>query len=153
MRKAHISSPLSKEYLRQVLASVKLPCDDAFLRLYPRELSVGLAQRLLIGMALLHRPPLIIADEPTSSLDMITQREILDLFARLNRELGVAILYISHDLLSVAAISHRMAILKQGAVVETGPTAEIFRHPRHPYTRQLISSIPPLPAGLGPRIG
>jgi ABC-type dipeptide/oligopeptide/nickel transport system ATPase component len=115
---------------------------------YPRELSVGLAQRVLIAMAILHRPGLVIADEPTSALDVITQAEILSLFQNLNRRLGTSILYISHDLLSVAALSHRVAILHDGEIVETGPTARIFAAPGHAYTARLIAALPRRPHGI-----
>ncbi len=129
-----------------LLKSVSLPTEPEFLRLNPRHLSVGMAQRFLIAMALLHRPALLLADEPTSALDTITQSEILALFRRLNQETGVGILYISHDLASVAALCHRVAILHQGEIVECAPTAELFRTPLHPYTRQLIAAIPRLPS-------
>ena len=129
-----------------LLASVSLPAEPAFLRLYPRNLSVGMAQRFLIALALLHRPSLLLADEPTSALDTITQSEILALFRRLNQETGVGILYISHDLASVAALCHRVAILHKGEIVECSPAADLFRAPVHPYTRQLIAAIPRLPS-------
>ena len=131
--------------LLDTLRSVSLPADDNFLRRYPAELSVGQAQRVVIAMAVLHRPPLLIADEPTSALDMITQSEILQLFATLSRSLGIGILYISHDLLSVAAISRRVAVLDHGRIVECRATADLFSSPQHPYTRQLLASIPALP--------
>lgn len=124
---------------------MSLPTEPEFLRLYPRNLSVGMAQRFLIAMALLHRPSLLLADEPTSALDTITQSEILALFRSLNQETGVGILYISHDLASVAALCHRVAILHQGEIVECAPAAELFRAPHHPYTRQLIAAVPRLP--------
>jgi ABC-type dipeptide/oligopeptide/nickel transport system ATPase component len=89
-------------------------------------------------MATLHRPPLLLADEPTSALDAITQGEILELFARLSRELNIAMLFISHDLRSVSALCDRVAILHQGEIVETGPSEEIFEKPRHPYTQRLL---------------
>jgi ABC-type dipeptide/oligopeptide/nickel transport system ATPase component len=133
-----------------LLASVSLPAEPTFLRLYPRNLSVGMAQRFLIALALLHRPSLLLADEPTSALDTITQSEILALFRRLNRETGIGILYISHDLVSVAALCHRVSILHQGEIVECAPAAELFRAPRHPYTRQLIEAIPRLPLAGAP---
>jgi ABC-type glutathione transport system ATPase component len=133
-----------------LLESVSLPAVPEFLRLYPRNLSVGMAQRFLIALALLHRPSLLLADEPTSALDTVTHSEILALFRRLNQELGIAILYISHDLASVAALCHRVAILHGGELVECAPTAQVFSAPRHPYTRQLIAAIPRLPfAGVG----
>jgi ABC-type dipeptide/oligopeptide/nickel transport system ATPase component len=128
----------------ELLESVSLPVEDAFLRKYPRQLSVGLAQRVLIALAILHRPALLLADEPTSALDVITQAEILDLFARLSRELNIAVLFISHDLLSVARLCNRVAILHGGEIVETAPARELFETPRHPYTRQLIAALPGL---------
>ncbi len=127
-----------------LLKSVSLPADPAFLEQRPRNLSVGLAQRFLIAMAILHGPALLLADEPTSALDLITQAEILRLFADLNRSTGVAMLYISHDLASVASLCHRVAILHEGQIVECAPTAEVFRNPQHPYTRTLIAAIPRL---------
>ena len=148
--KAHASSP-KEEAIRRIkgaFAGVSLPNDDEFLRRYPSQLSVGQAQRVLIAMAVLHRPALLIADEPTSALDVITQAEILELFRKLNRELGTSILYISHDLLSVASICDRIAILNAGEVVECGATAQIFNHPVHPYTKQLIHALPEKPAVL-----
>ncbi len=126
-----------------LLERVQLPTDSAFLRQYPHQLSVGLAQRVLIALALLHQPPLILADEPTSALDAITQAAILQLFAALNRDLSTAILFISHDLLSVARLSHRVAILCKGELIEQGTAAEVFHHPQQPYTRQLIGALPP----------
>lgn len=124
------------------LKSVSLPDDDEFLRRRPSQLSVGQGQRVIIAMAILHRPALLIADEPTSALDTITQSEILRLFERLNRELDMAILYISHDLLSVAALCHRVAILREGEIVECDGTDAIFESPRHPYTQRLIAALP-----------
>jgi ABC-type dipeptide/oligopeptide/nickel transport system ATPase component len=125
----------------ELLASVSLPAEPDFLRKYPRQLSVGLAQRVLIAMAILHHPALLIADEPTSALDVITQAEMLDLFARLSRELEMAILFISHDLLSVAALCHRVAIMRDGEIVETAAAEEIFENPRHPYTQRLVGAL------------
>ena len=128
------------------MASVSLPADADFLRKYPAQLSVGQAQRVLIAMAVMHRPALLVADEATSALDVITQSEILELFTHLNRETGMSILYISHDLPSVAEICQRIAILHEGQIVECGRTAQIFAAPIHPYTRRLMSSLPRVPA-------
>jgi ABC-type glutathione transport system ATPase component len=127
---------------KPLLESVSLPAEEGFLRQYPRNLSVGLAQRFLIAMAILHHPALVLADESTSALDTITQAEILGLFKRLNRERGIAILYISHDLASVASLCHRVAILHDGGVVECNSVDEVFRNPQHAYTKQLIAAIP-----------
>jgi peptide/nickel transport system ATP-binding protein len=131
-----------EDCLLQALFEVQLPAERAFLRRYPSQLSVGQAQRVLIAMAILHRPSLLIADEPTSALDVITQAEILHLFAKLNRELGMAVLYISHDLLSVAQLCHRVAILHEGEIVECASAAEIFSSPSHPYTQRLMQALP-----------
>jgi ABC-type dipeptide/oligopeptide/nickel transport system ATPase component len=127
------------------LANVSLPNDRDFLCRRPSQLSVGQAQRVIIAMAILHRPSLLIADEATSALDTITQSEILGLFAQLNRELGMGILYISHDLLSVAALCHRIAILNAGEIVECGPPSQIFCAPQHAYTRKLVAALPRSP--------
>src|SRR5262249_11232771 len=130
------------------LGNVSLPSDDDFLRRRPAQLSVGQAQRVIIAMAILHRPALLIADEPTSALDSITQSEILGLFGRLNRELQMGILYISHDLLSVASLCHRIAILNAGEIVECSTPRQIFRAPRHPYTERLVAALPRDPVSL-----
>jgi len=133
--------------IRNSLQRVSLPGDEEFLRKYPAEMSVGQAQRVLIAMAIMHSPALLIADEATSALDVITQSEILTLFRELNRRTGMAILYISHDLSSVAGICDRIAILHQGEIVECGNTPEIFSNPRHEYTQRLMAAIPRLLPG------
>jgi ABC-type glutathione transport system ATPase component len=139
-----------EQAIQSALKSVSLPSgnDDSnqdFLNKRACQLSVGQAQRVLIAMAILHRPALLIADEATSALDVITQSEILELFARLNREIGMSILYISHDLPSVAGICQRIAILHEGQIVECGPTEQIFTAPVHAYTRRLMSALPQVP--------
>jgi len=131
--------------LVEALGNVSLPAENDFLQRYPSQLSVGQAQRVLIAMAAIHRPPLLIADEPTSALDIITQSEILQLFAELSRKFGMSILYISHDLLSVATISHRVAVMEKGQIVECRETAQLFQHPEHSYTQQLIRALPVAP--------
>ncbi len=130
--------------IRASLQSVSLPGDDNFLGKYPSQMSVGQAQRVLIAMAVMHRPALLIADEATSALDVITQSEILALFRELNRSTGMAILYISHDLASVAGICDRIAILHQGEIVECGTTGQIFTNPQHEYTQRLMAAMPRL---------
>ena len=134
-----------RQAMRDLMEVVSLPATDDFLKRYPSQLSVGQAQRVLIAMAVMHRPALVIADEPTSALDMITQAEILQLFAELSQKLGTSILYISHDLLSVATISQRVAVMAQGEIVECRDTSEIFRSPVHPYTQELIRALPATP--------
>ncbi len=138
--------------IRNSLQSVSLPTEDEFLRKHPSQMSIGQAQRVLIAMAVMHRPALLIADEATSALDVITQSEILALFRALNRSTGMAILYISHDLASVAGICDRIAILHQGEIVECGATEQIFANPQHEYTQRLMAAIPGLlPAGAQPQ--
>jgi ABC-type glutathione transport system ATPase component len=131
--------------IRSALASVSLPATRDFLKRLPSQLSLGQGQRVCIAMAVLHRPALLLADEATSALDPITQSEILKLFASLNRSLGTAMLYISHDLLSVAALCHQICILHEGQIVERGTPDEIFNRPQHEYTRRLIGAIPSAP--------
>src|SRR5580692_9839918 len=128
--------------IRASLQSVSLSGDDEFLRKYPSQMSVGQAQRVLIAMAVMHRPALLIADEATSALDVITQSEILALFRELNRSYGMAILYISHDLASVAGICDRIAILHEGQIVELGQTADVMANPKHEYTQRLMAALP-----------
>jgi len=155
--KAHESGPaeIGRARIREVLGSVCLPAEEPFLRRFPSELSVGQAQRVLIAMALLHRPALLIADEPTSALDALTRAEILQLFAALNRRLGTAILFISHDFFSVAALCRRVAVLHGGCIVESGTTGELLGRPSHPYTQALVGAISPsfASSGTGPTSG
>jgi ABC-type glutathione transport system ATPase component len=145
--RAHAAGPSSDcdAAIRAALESVSLPSSDDFLRKYPSQMSVGQAQRVLIAMAVMHRPALLIADEATSALDVITQSEILALFRGLNRSSGMAILYISHDLASVAGICDRIAILHEGQIVESGTTEQILTSPRHEYTQRLMAAMPKMP--------
>lgn len=138
--------------IQAALASVSLPSDKEFLRRRPAQLSVGQGQRVCIAMAIVHRPALLLADEATSALDLITQSEILNLFARLNREIGTAILYISHDLLSVAALCHRICILHEGQIAECGTPEAIFNSPQHEYTRRLVAALPSAPIWGGSNV-
>lgn len=130
------------------LESVSLPSTGDFLRKYPSQMSVGQAQRVLIAMAVMHRPALLIADEATSALDVITQSEILALFRKLNRSSGMSIFYISHDLASVAGICDRIAILHEGQIVEIGTAEQVLTNPRHKYTQRLMAAMPKMPQKL-----
>jgi peptide/nickel transport system ATP-binding protein len=132
--------------LQTLLAEVQLPSDAAFLRRRPSQISVGQAQRVLIALALLHRPALIIADEPTSALDPVTQAQIVGLLKDLNRQHGTTLLYISHDLISVLQLSDRIAVLDAGTIVENLSVAEI-EHARHPATLALLKALP-VPPGV-----
>jgi oligopeptide/dipeptide ABC transporter ATP-binding protein len=119
------------------------------LRQYPHQLSGGMRQRACIAMALACRPEILIADEPTTALDVTIQAQILGLLRRLQAELELSMLFISHDFGVIAAMSHRIAVMYAGRIVETGPTREVLRHPLHPYTRALIRSIPRAQAADG----
>ena len=126
----------------ELLRSLNLDADEKFLQRKPSQISLGQAQRVLIAMAVLHHPSVLIADEPTSALDMITQKEVLGIFRRLARERQIAILFVSHDLLAVASLCDRIAILRHGEIVESGATMEVLSAPQHPYTRQLVGALP-----------
>lgn len=125
---AHSARPWKemRDSVRQLLHRLELPADEAFLRRYPHQVSVGQAQRALIAMAVLHRPLLLIADEPTSALDASAQREILELLRGLSREFAMATLYISHDLASVAAYCRRVGVLGNGRMAECGPVESVI---------------------------
>jgi peptide/nickel transport system ATP-binding protein len=126
------------------LASVQLPTEREFARRFPHQLSGGQQQRVAIAMALVCQPAVVVLDEPTTGLDVITQARILDEIERLRRERGVAIVYVSHDLAVVASIADRIAVMYAGRVVEEATTAELISRPRHPYTWGLLSSVPDL---------
>jgi oligopeptide/dipeptide ABC transporter ATP-binding protein len=125
-----------------MLARVGIPEPGKRAKAYPHELSGGMRQRVMIGMALICGPSLLIADEPTTALDVTIQAQILNDLKKLQNELGMAMLFVTHDLGVVAEIAHSVVVMYAGQVVESGPTAEILASPRHPYTRALLSSIP-----------
>ena len=118
--------------------------DSRRVRSYPHELSGGMRQRVIIAMALALKPELVIMDEPTTALDVVVQREILQQVKILQRELGFAVLFITHDLSLLVEIANRIAIMYAGEIVEEAPAGEIHRAPRHPYTIGLMQSFPPL---------
>ncbi|MBN8535169.1 MAG: ABC transporter ATP-binding protein [Rhizobiales bacterium] len=124
------------------LERVRIPDAARRIDAYPHEMSGGQRQRVMIAMALANKPDLLVADEPTTALDVTIQAEILDLLAELQREMGMAIAFITHDLGIVRRIARRVVVMRRGEVVEQGPVAEVFGNPRHPYTRMLLDAEP-----------
>jgi peptide/nickel transport system ATP-binding protein len=137
-----LSASGRRERVAQTMRDIGLP--EAFAERFPHQLSGGQRQRVAIGGALVRHPQLVIADEPISALDMTIQKQILELFERLQAQYGFACLFISHDLSAVERIAHRVAVMHQGEVVETGSREQVFDHPQHPYTRQLLAAASPL---------
>ena len=126
----------------EVFELVRLPDPDRLLKKYPHELSGGMLQRVMIAMALSCRPEVLIADEPTTALDVTIQAQILSLMLRLKEETGTAIIMITHDLGVVAETCDQVAVMYAGLIVEQGPVSTIFNEPLHPYTEGLLSSLP-----------
>ena len=126
----------------EAMAAVELPDPERVYRAWPHELSGGMRQRAMIAAAVIIRPRLLLLDEPTTALDVTVQAQILELLRRLNREDGLTMLFISHDLRLVRKLCNRVAVMKEGEIVEFGDTEAVYRQPRHPYTRRLIDAIP-----------
>jgi len=126
----------------QLLEAVRIPHAASRINDYPHQLSGGLRQRVLIAIALACRPALVVADEPTTALDVTIQAQILDLLRDLKKSFSLSLLLITHDLGVVAETADRVAVMYAGRIVETGPVRAIFRRPQHPYTRGLLASIP-----------
>ncbi|MEU6642726.1 ABC transporter ATP-binding protein [Saccharomonospora sp. NPDC046836] len=127
---------------KELLTRVGIPDVDRTVDLYPHEFSGGMRQRVVIAIALANEPRLLIADEPTTALDVTIQAQILELLVELRRELGIAIVMITHDMGVVAELCDRMLVMYGGRVVESGPVAEVFAAPRHPYTHALLNAVP-----------
>ncbi|HEY4968350.1 MAG TPA: ABC transporter ATP-binding protein [Steroidobacteraceae bacterium] len=134
---------------RRMLERVGVPAPERRLNQYPHELSGGLRQRVMIGMSLLCDPLLVIADEPTTALDVTVQAQVIELLRAMRREFGMAMVLISHDLAVVATLCDRILVMYGGRIVESAATVELFHHARHPYTAELLKCIPSL---SGPRL-
>jgi len=143
---AHESMPRRAVWQRTIeaLREVAIPDPEERARYYPHQLSGGQRQRVMIAMALVNNPQLLIADEPTTALDVTIQAQILELLAELREKHKLAVLFISHDLGVVSRVAEQVAVMYAGEIVEMGPVAEIFSSARHSYTRGLISAIPTL---------
>lgn len=141
-----IHTELNKEERYQkaieMMKEVELPDPERLYRQYPHELSGGMRQRVMIAAAMICNPRILIADEPTTALDVTIQAQIVELLKRMNREKQTSILFISHDLSLVKQLCERVLVMKGGYIVETGPTQEVFAHPKEEYTKRLIAAIP-----------
>lgn len=136
-----------------VLNLLGVPATPEFLDKYPFELSVGMAQRVLVALGLLLDPALLIADEPTSALDLVTQSDLLRLFSDLRERRGLSIIFISHDLLALASVCDRMAVLRSGRLVEILEGPDVLAHPKDEYTKRLIGALERMMPGGGPISG
>ena len=152
MLRAHgdLSRTQARERARELLEAVRIPDPERRLDEFPHQLSGGMRQRVVIAMALANDPDLLIADEPTTALDVTVQAEILDLLIELRERTGMALLFITHDLGVVAELCDRVVVMYAGRVVEEADTATLFADPKHPYTRQLIGCTPTLGNGRRP---
>jgi len=128
----------------EALQTVAIPEPERRARDYPHQLSGGQRQRVMIAMAIVNRPRLLIADEPTTALDVTIQAQVLDLLNELRQKFSLAMLFVSHDLAVVSQVSHRIAVMYAGSLVEIGPVREVFQKAAHPYTRGLLNSVPTL---------
>ncbi len=140
----NINKKEAKERVVSLFEKVMLPRPGKIFNAYPHEISGGQKQRVMIAMAIANNPDLLIADEPTTALDVSVQKEILELISKLQKDTGMAVLFISHDLAVVSKVSQRIAVMYKGKIVEEGTTAKIFKNPAHPYTQGLIACRPPL---------
>ncbi|SHO55143.1 dipeptide ABC transporter ATP-binding protein [Vibrio quintilis] len=141
----------TKKALRQraieLLTMVGIPAPESRLKAYPHQLSGGMSQRVMIAMAIACNPRLLIADEPTTALDVTIQAQIIDLLVELQREKQMGLVLITHDLALVAEVAHRVIVMYAGQIVESGPAAEVFSAPKHPYTQALLASLPESASG------
>ena len=137
-----LGPPERRRKVLEMIEAVHLPEPERMYRSYLHQLSGGQRQRIMIAMALILEPPLLIADEAVSALDVSVQAQVLDLLEEIRQRLDLAVMFITHDLRVAAQICHVVAVMSKGRVVEYGPAAEIFRHPRHEYTRALFEAAP-----------
>src|SRR5262245_35056517 len=127
-----------------LLKRVGIPAPESRVHSYPHQMSGGMLQRVMIAMALAARPKLLIADEPTTALDVTIQAQIIELLRSIKQQFNMAIILITHNLGIVGDLADRLAVMYAGQIVETGPAREVLQHPMHPYTRALIDSVPAL---------
>lgn len=144
MEHQKVSARMAKKKALDMLHLVGIPNPEERLKQYPHQFSGGMRQRIVIAIALICEPDLLIADEPTTALDVTIQAQILELFETIQKKTGVSIILITHDLGVVATIADRIAVMYAGKIIETGTKREIFYQPQHPYTRGLLHSVPRL---------
>ena len=137
-----IEGPRAEQRIAEYLGRVALPADSAFLRRYPHQLSGGQIQRVLLAMALAVEPSLVVLDEPTTSLDVKVQQEVLSIIRHLKHNANAALVYVSHDLAVVSEIADHVAVMYGGRIVEQAPAGQLFADPQHPYTARLLGSVP-----------
>jgi len=151
IRHRRLSRKAAFERVREMLELVRIPDSARRINDYPHEMSGGMRQRVMIAMALACKPKLLVADEPTTALDVTIQAQIIELIKTLQQEEGMSVLFITHDMGVVAEVADRTAVMYNGKVVEQGATRDIFDNPQHPYTRSLLSAVPRLGAMAGHR--
>ena len=147
----HMDRAERRKLALEALAAVELPDPEAVYEKYPHQLSGGMCQRAMIAAAIVARPKLLLLDEPTTALDVTIQAQILELLKKLNRETGMSMLFISHNLAVVRKLCARVAVMQRGVLVEEGDTDKVFLHPREDYTKRLIAAIPTRNRKEGPQ--
>ncbi|WP_156290887.1 ABC transporter ATP-binding protein [Oceanobacillus salinisoli] len=140
----NVSASEAKKKAIEMMELVGIPNPEERLKQYPHQFSGGMRQRMVIAMAIICDPELLIADEPTTALDVTIQAQILELFGEIQKKTGVSIILITHDLGVVAKIAHRIAVMYAGKIIETGTKRDVFYNPQHPYTKGLLNSVPRL---------
>ncbi|MBE7183249.1 MAG: ABC transporter ATP-binding protein [Methylobacterium mesophilicum] len=150
---ARLSRKEAWEQAVELLADVAIPQPDRRARQYPHEFSGGMRQRAMIAMAIANKPDLLIADEPTTALDVTVQAQIMDLLQSLREQLNIGLILITHDLGVVAGTADKVAVMYSGRIVERGTVDDVFYHSRHPYTRGLLAALPKLDQGRAPLVG
>ena len=140
LRHENIDAAQAKQRALELFERVRIPSPERRLSAYPHEMSGGMRQRAMIALALACRPQLLLADEPTTALDATVQIQILLLLRELQRELGLSVIFVTHDIGAAVEVADRMAVMYAGRIVEEGPARELIRSPRHPYTRALLAS-------------
>ena len=147
----HMDRAERRKLALEALAAVELPDPEAVYEKYPHQLSGGMCQRAMIAAAIVARPKLLLLDEPTTALDVTIQAQILELLKKLNRETGMSMVFISHNLAVVRKLCARVAVMQRGVLVEEGDTDQVFLHPREDYTKRLIAAIPTRNRKEGPQ--